>query len=213
MRELIRTVLKEYVNKETITLEEIFLPDNFLDTLLTEGKTTVNVSSSVKNSIQKKLESYYNWPKNIDKEWCSKIIEVESLEGSIPTYTCKRRFNFEISPHWYDRLFRTQEPDYQEINPKTGRRGENYDPKIVDPGFFEGINLFFNNQERINDFIETRKNWSNNTTISAKMTGPNKYSQILKLFKNNPKHISVIFLTQIKGVPFRDNKYEKLQKI
>lgn len=213
MKELIKSILKEYIEKDNVTLEEIFLPDDFLEKLLNEGKTSVKVSNSVKNSIQKKLESYYNWPKNINKEWCSKIIEVESLEDSIPKYMCKRKFDFVITPHWYDRLFRTQEPDYKEIDPKTGRRGKNYDPKIVDPEFFEGINLFFNNPERINDFIETRKNWSNNTTISVKMTGPNKYTQILKLFKNSPKHISVTFLTQIKGVHFRKNEYEKLQRI
>ena len=213
MKELIRKILKEYIEKDNIILEEIFLPEDFFDFILNEGKTTVNVSRDIKTSVESKLKSYYNWPKDINSLWCSKIVEVNTPEDSDPKYECKRKFDVTISNHWYDRLFRTQEPDYQKINPKTKKRGLNYDPKFINPTLFEGIDLFFNNSEKINSFIENRKNWSNNTSISVKMEGPNNYSQILTFFKNNPKHISVTFLTQIKGVPFRENKYEKLQKL
>jgi hypothetical protein len=213
MRDLIKTILKEYTKKDIITLEEIFLPNDFLETLIAEGKTSVKVNKSVKTSIEKRLESYYNWPKNINKEWCSKIIEIGSLEGKVPTYKCNKRFDFNITDHWYDRLFRTQEPDYQEIDPRTGIEGVNYDPKIVDPGFFEGIDLFFNDKERINNFIESRKNWGIGESIMVKMVGPDGYSQILGFLKNNPKHISVSFVSQLKGVPFRMNEYGKLQNI
>ena len=34
MNELIRTILKEYVEKNNITLEEIFLPKGFFDCIL-----------------------------------------------------------------------------------------------------------------------------------------------------------------------------------
>ena len=45
MNELIRTILKEYVEKNNITLEEIFLPKGFFDCILNEGKTTIDIPS------------------------------------------------------------------------------------------------------------------------------------------------------------------------
>jgi hypothetical protein len=43
MKDLIKAILREYTKKDIITLEEIFLPDDFLETLIAEGNTTVNI--------------------------------------------------------------------------------------------------------------------------------------------------------------------------
>jgi hypothetical protein len=55
MRDLIRTILREHTKKDIITLEEIFLPNDFLETLITEGKTTVDIPRGLEKNLNKSI--------------------------------------------------------------------------------------------------------------------------------------------------------------
>jgi hypothetical protein len=198
MRSLIRTILKEYVNKETITLEEIFLPEGFFEYLMNEGKATVNIPKGLEKELNSYIESKFNWPPNIDSVWCSDIREKENLEKKIVTYSCNKKFTFNLGAHWLQRLFREEEPTY-----KKGGKWEN--KNIKNPSKKEGINLFFNSKEKINDFIDGETSWGPSTEKKILLT-LGDFQQILSIRKEliGKGNYFVTFITQIKGEKFFD---------
>lgn len=56
MRDLIKFILEEYTQKDIITLEEIFLPGNFLETLVVEGRTVVNIPRGLEAELNKYIK-------------------------------------------------------------------------------------------------------------------------------------------------------------
>lgn len=196
MRDLVRTVLKEYVSQETITLEEIFLPEGFFEYLLNEGKATVNVPKGLEKELNSYIESKFNWPPNVDSVWCSDIREKENLEKKIVTYSCNKKFTFNITNHWLIRLFREDEPEYK-------KDGKWENKKVKNPNKLEGINLFFNSKEKINDFIDNSQNWLSNMRKYI-LLSKGDYYQIIGLKKEKKGEFNVEFITQIKGEKFFD---------
>ena len=93
------------------------------------------------------ISKKFNWPPNINQKWCSDIKEKEDFEKRIVKYSCNKKFSFLLSKHWLQRLFRSEEPDYKE-------GGKWFKKTITDPTPTEGIDLFFNSKEKINDFID-----------------------------------------------------------
>ena len=198
MRDLIRTVLKEYVSQETITLEEIFLPEGLFEYLLNEGKATVNIPKGLEKELNNYIQSKFNWPPNVDSVWCSDIREKENLEKKIVTYSCNKKFTFNLGTHWLQRLFREEEPEY-----KKGGKWEN--KTIKNPSKKEGINLFFNSKEKINDFIDGETSWRPSTDRTILLTSGD-FQEILTIRKEmiGKGNYFVTFITQIKGEKFFD---------
>jgi len=52
MKNLIRVILREHTKKDIITLEEIFLPNDFLETLITEGRATVDIPKGLEKKLK-----------------------------------------------------------------------------------------------------------------------------------------------------------------
>jgi hypothetical protein len=196
MRDLIRTILREHTKKDIITLEEIFLPNDFLETLITEGKTTVDIPRGLEKNLNNYIKEKFNWPPNVNSVWCSDIKEKENLEKKIVTYSCNKKFTFNLTKHWLIRLFRETEPEY-----KKGGKWE--DKKIKNPGTKEGIDLFFKSKEKINDFIDNSQNWLSNERKYI-LLSKNDYYQIIGIVKERKGEFNIEFITQIKGERFFD---------
>ena len=187
MKNLIRKILKEFIKNDLVVLEEVFFPNGFIK-LITEGIAHYNVPSNIKTKLKNKLKTYFNWPphtkKHYDKEsWCSvdiklrKLKDEDSEESSGVSFGCNRVIEIKLSTHWMQRLFRTLEKDYT-----TG--GKNYNPKIKDPGLYEGIDLFFEEKNKINSFIDTAnaRTWNINEEkyfVLSKGSGDNVFYQLI----------------------------------
>ena len=199
MRNTIIRILREYTELNEITLTEIFI-DQY-DIILSEGSAFVRVPSNIKSKLDVKLKSYYNWPPTINNMWCSNI--KEKFKEGIPIKSCSKKFNINLTTHWIQRLFRTSENNYQKINPKTGNPNITYNEKIVDPDIFEGIELFFNSKNKINDFIDGSKTWD---VFESKFVvlKSGTYQTIIELKKEGSGSYVANFITQIKGAPFFD---------
>lgn len=196
MKDLIRRVLKEYVNKDIITLEEINLPDGFLNILIFEGKANVKIPSNLEKELMSYISKKYNWPPTVEERWCSDIKEKENNKTKTITKSCNKVFNFNLTYHWLQRLFRSEEKDYQ-------KDGKYYNKKIVNPEKTEGIDLFFNSKEKINDFIDNSKEWSVNARKTI-LLSKDKYQTIISIKKEKKGEYTAEFLTQIKGERFFD---------
>jgi hypothetical protein len=196
MRDLIRKILKEYINRDTITLEEINLPDGFLDTLIIEGKATAPIPSGLEKELMSYISKKYNWPPTIEDRWCSDIKEKENKKNKTIIKSCSKKFEFKLTNHWLIRLFRKDEPEYKE-----GGKWEN--KKIKNPNKHEGIDLFYNSKEKINDFIDNSQNWLPNMRKYV-LLSKGDYYQIISLKKEKKGEFNVEFITQIKGEKFFD---------
>lgn len=216
MKSLIRRILKEYVNNDLVTLEEVFFPKGYLK-MLTEGEAKYSVPSSVRTKLNNRLKSYFNWPPYLKigekNSWCGVDIKVRKLkdedteESSGLSFGCSRVFEFELSKHWMQRLFRTKETDYNE-------GGNNFNKKIKDPELYEGIDLFFNEKNKIMTFVSNalNRNWGMNEEkyiILSKGSGDDIYYELIALVRRTKQIIKVEFITQIKGVKFFDTQKAK----
>ena len=205
MKDLIKAILREYTKKDIITLEEIFLSDDFLETLIAEGNTTVNIPRGLEKNLNNYIKEKFNWPPNVNSVWCSDIKEKENLEKKIVTYSCNKKFTFNLGTHWLKRLFRVDEPEY-----KKGGKWE--DKKIKNPGTKEGIDLFFKSKEKINDFIDGQTSWVSSTEKNVLLSFGD-FQQILSIRKEliGKSSYFVTFISQIKGERFFDTP--ELKKI
>jgi hypothetical protein len=140
MKNIIKRVLKEFVESKDVTLQEIFIdPYNLI---LSEGKSFVKIPNGTESVLLRKIESYYNWPPTVNKIWCSDI--KEKFKEGIPIKSCLKKFELSLTNHWIQRLFRTSEDDYKLLNPRTGNVGKFYNPSIVNPDIFVIITFIFN---------------------------------------------------------------------
>jgi hypothetical protein len=142
------------------------------------------------------IRNKFNWPPTIDKKWCSDIKEKEDKENNLIRYSCNKKFDFKLTNHWLQRLFRKDEPEY-----KPGGRWSH--KNIINPTKKEGINLFFNSKEKINDYIDNAKNWSPNESKFI-LLSQNNYQLIIALKKEKKGDYTAEFITQIKGERFFD---------
>ena len=175
MRDLIKRILKEYTNRDIITLEEITLPDGFLDILIFEGKANVPIPSGLEKELMSYISKKYNWPPTIENRWCSDIKEKENKKDKTIIKSCNKVFEFELTIHWLRRLFRKYEKDYKEGGRFEGKSIEN-------PSKTEGIDLFFDSKNKINNFIDNANEWSYHERKFI-LLSKNNYQTILALKK------------------------------
>ena len=195
MKHIIRRVLKEHIELRVIHLDEIVLDSEFSGFLLNEGKATISYHRSLEPDLKRYIESNYNWPPTIGNSWCTDIREKIDKKNNLTKYACKKNFTVDLTTHWIQRLFRTDEPEY--------RSGKYKDINVKNPSKTEGIDLLFNSKNKINDFIDNSSNWS---PLQDKyvMLSQGDYSTILSITKELNKTYNIKFITQIKGTKFHN---------
>jgi hypothetical protein len=195
MRDLIRRILKEEI-QNIDGFQEIYLPNGFYDLLLIEGKATVKIPEGLEKKLLNYIAEKYNWPPNVNKMWCSDIKEKKTKEKNIVIKSCNKVFEFELSDHWLQRLFREDEPIHR-------KDGKHQNKNIKNPGIKEGIDLFFKKRERINDHIDNAVNWQPKQ-VKYILLSEDDYQEIIILRKEKAGNYLVRFITQIKGERFFD---------
>lgn len=177
MRELIKKLLLEHA----------------LKSILSEGIATVRVPPY----INKEIESYLSDINNGGNGFYGRFRTEQQEPGEKPL---EKLFVIDVTYHYKQRLFRTEEPEYKE-------NGKLYDPRIVNPDTLEGINLIYRNRDYIADLIHKG-------TISTDSTHINFFSRDLvsmsvivvfdkDLSKKNKYKMTLV--TQLKGVRFNRN--------
>jgi len=193
IRDLIKKILLEYTTGgpeiEIIVLDTI-LTESEIE-LLTEGEATVNVPMNV----QLDVKNYLNVINKDNQGFFATAINPNTNKE------VKKKFFINITKHYLQRLFRTKEPRYKE-------GGDDYDPKIVDPGIFEGIDLVYEAKNKLlsHHFSNQPKSHILGKYILVR-TYVNKtpMSVILKVVDDVfiKKSYTLILTTQIKGVEFK----------
>ena len=117
----------------------------------------------------------------------------------------ERNVEFKIIPskHFIKRLFRTSEPEYS-----VG--GNHYDPKISNPDPLEGIELIYNNRDKLAEQILIGRIKDKDVVEITSADGSN-YHMIVNFDENfsDSSKYTLYLVTQIKGVDFYDKKYQK----
>jgi hypothetical protein len=207
MKELIRQILKEYTDPK-VTITEISADSPLLKQIISENKTPASFIDSDGNIIYTKsvvadltnhFISHYNHPKGFCGSYNNK--------GK-----CKQLFKLgSVSDHFAYRVYRLSDPMYSNSN------------DIINPGKYEGIDLFFDNIDSLilkiidsNITMKGRKQWESNTGRNFLMIDvDNIFSIIIELIKKNPvgdsDYMEVKFVTQIKGVQFNGQTLKKYQ--
>jgi hypothetical protein len=206
MKELIRQILREYTEPK-ITITVLSPNSPYLKEVITEGKTPISFivddeviyTKDIVSDLTNYFLSYYNHPKGFCGSYNNK--------GN-----CKQLFKLgSVRDHFAYRVYRLSDPIYANSD------------NILNPGKYEGIDLFFDNIDSLilkiienNTAIKGRKPWNSNTGRNFLMIDvDNIFSIIIELIKRNPAgdsdYMEVIFVTQIKGIQFNGQTLQKYQ--
>jgi len=198
MKDLIRQKLKEYIESR-ITITEISPDSPIIKNILIEqninfydeNNNIVNIGE-VRNELTSYFKSHYNHPSSKPDGFCG---EYKNNNDS-----CNKKFiidNNGITIHFVERIYRLSHPDYQ-------IGGINYNPLILNPGKYEGIDFFFNNIKNLIEKINKTNEigWVNSGDKKFYMFTKKDidFSIIIQIQKVKPKY-DVKFISQIKGVP------------
>lgn len=188
MRDLIKKTLNEFVNNKYVKFSVI---GKFVNNLEEE------IDSKKKGEVLFKLRNYVN-----------------SLSPFVGKYFDKRAnkekeisFSIVVKAHFAERTFRLDDPSYQ-------IKGKKYDPDIVNPDVFEGVDLIIRNSDELAKSIGSGYIKDNDIVEISAIDG-SKYHMIVKFDElySSPLHYELLFLTQIKGTNFYGNKYQKRLRI
>jgi len=187
MEVLIRQILREFVDNKI----EIKVVGNVSD-LLNEQINPVDF--------------------NIAKEIISR--RLRRISPFVGNFTDKRtgqdksvEFVINPKPHYLNRTFRLSDPEYKE-------KGKHYDPKLLNPSPLEGIDLIYNNRDKIAEQILIGRIKDNDIVEVSSADGSN-YHMIVKFDKQygkNPRY-ELTLVTQIKGAPFYGKKSQSKLKL
>jgi hypothetical protein len=198
MKDLIRQKLKEYIESR-ITITEISPDSPIIKNILIEqninfydeNNNIVNIGE-VRNELTSYFKSHYNHPSSKPDGFCG---EYKNNSDS-----CNKKFIIDsngITIHFVERIYRLSHPDYQ-------IGGINYNPLILNPGKYEGIDFFFNNIKNLIEKINKTNEigWVNSGDKKFYMFTKKDidFSIIIQILKVKPKY-EVKFISQIKGVP------------
>jgi hypothetical protein len=199
LRDIIKKILSEEVMSiEKFTIVEIDLPDLIFESLLNESRSTIVVSKSLMDNLKSYIKSNHNWPPGINALWCSDIREKKDQNNDVIKISCSKKFTINVSYHWAQRLFRPDEPEHQ-----PGGRLSHLN--VLYPDIYEGLKLFFDYKDSINEYIAKTTNWSSPETKKFLLTFGD-YQEIVAIRKGDKGNYTVEFVTQIKGVKFFETK-------
>ena len=187
MEVLIKQILREFVDNKV----EIKVIGNVSD-LLNEQINPVELNIS-KEIISRRLRRINPFVGNFKDKRTGKDRAVE----------------FVINPkeHYIKRTYRLSDPEYKET-------GKHYDPKLSNPGPLEGIDLIYNNRNKIAEQILIGRIKDNDIVEVSSADGSN-YHMIVKFDKQygkNPRY-ELTLVTQIKGAQFYDKKSQSKLKL
>lgn len=218
MRDLIRQILREYT-KPKVTIFEISPDSPILKNILSEQDNNnvfydnednvVNINS-VATELKNYFKFHYNFSKDNPKVFCGRF----NSKGCGLKFILNEKDPFRNN-HFVERIYRVTSGDYRP-------GGSKYNPKLVNPSKFEGLDLFFNNIEKIIEIIDVsnisfkgKPSWPETKTKSFYMIKlDDLFSIMFELEKSNiqdqGKVYIVKFLTQLKGEPM--NRTPKLHQ-
>jgi hypothetical protein len=182
MDKLIRKIIKEFVNSK-VSFEVIGNISNLINEDI--NPIDLNIAKSVTSARLKKINPFQG---NFTNKRTGKSQSV----------------NFKISPtiHYIERKFRLSDPEYKE-------GGRLYNPKIVDPDYLEGIDLIYNNRDKLAEQIMIGRIKDGDLVEITAADGSN-YHMFVK-FENHyadMKDFELILVTQIKGTEFLGKRYD-----
>jgi hypothetical protein len=193
MKDLIRQILREYVEPKTI--------------IRVVGNVGNNINESSKSQIKPEI------PKEIYSLINDRVKGINPFYGEfIDKKTGElNKVEFFIQPtkHYIDRLFRTSDPEHQP-------GGKKYNPKIVNPSPLEGIEMLINNKDRLAEEILTKRIKDRDEVEVIAIDG-SKLNLIvvfdyINKIKNIPKY-TLHLKNQIKGDRFFQKKNQKNLKL
>lgn len=203
LRDIIKIILSEEVMSiDKFTIVEINLPDFLFENLLTEGRSTIPVDKALVEELNNYVKGRYNWPPGVNDLWCSDIREKKDQNGDGIKLSCPKKFEIKVSDHWVQRLFRPEEPEH-----RPGGRLSHLN--ILYPEKTEGLNLFFDYKDSINEHFTNATNWAPPQTKRFLLTFGD-YQEIVAVRKEGKGQYYAEFITQIKGERFFDS--EELKK-
>ena len=187
MEGLIKTILKEYVN----------------------NKIEIRVVGNVNNLINEEINPI---ELNISREIISRRLRrINPFVGNFKDKRTgqDRQVEFTINPkeHYIKRTYRLSDPEYMES-------GKKYDPKIVNPKTLEGIDLIYNNRNKLAEQILIGRIKDNDIIEISSADGSN-YHMIVnfdKQYGKNPSY-KLTLVTQIKGADFYGKKSQMKLKL
>ena len=188
MRDVIKRVLNEFVDNQTV---KFLVIGKFI------GNLNEQVDKKKKGEAWFKLRNYANSVSPFIGKYFDKRLNKEK----------EIKFSIIVKDHFAERTFRLDDPSYQ-IN------GKNYNPDIVNPSLFEGINLILKNSDELSKSIGSGYIKDNDMVEMSTIDGT-RYHMVVKVDElySSPLHYELILLTQIKGTSFFGNKYQKKLRI
>ena len=208
MKELIRQILREYTGPK-VTITEISPDSSILKNILLEQEednhifydnegNVVNING-VARELKDYFKNHYNFTEENPKVFCGRF----NSKGCGLKFILNEKDPFGNN-HFVERIYRTTSGDYRP-------NGSKYNPKLVNPGKFEGLDLFFDNIDKIIEVIDLnnivskgKTPWIDTQTKSFYMIKlDNLFSIMFELEKNyiegQGKGYIIKFLTQLKG--------------
>lgn len=184
MRDLIKKILKEYKKDNNIEFRVI-------------GNTKNLLSESISQEEFDKLNS-------ISRRYLRNVNPFTGVFNDKRTdEDIEVTFNIILTKHYIDRLKRLSDPEYQEGSKK-------FNPNIMDPDLFEGIDLLVSNADELAKLVVTKRIQDNDVVEFSTRDGSN-YHMIVKFDQRSLTDLSfhLILKTQIKGVNFYNKQGQK----
>jgi hypothetical protein len=187
MEVLIRQILREFVDNKV----EIKVIGNVSD-LLNEQINPVDFNIT-KEIISRRLRRINPFVGNFKDKRTGDDKTVE--------------FVINPKPHYLNRTFRLSDPEYIE-------GGKHYDPKLSNPSPLEGIDLIYNNRNKLAEQILIGRIKDGDVVEVSSADGSN-YHMIVSFDKEYGKVVryQLTLVTQIKGAPFYGKKSQSKLKL
>jgi hypothetical protein len=174
-----------------------------------EDKTTFRVIGNFKELIKENIDPV---ELNITKEIIFR--RLRRINPFVGNFTDKRTgqdksVEFIINPktHYLNRTFRLSDPEYI-------KGGKHYDPKLSNPSPLEGIDLIYNNKNKLAEQILIGRIKDGDVVEISSADGSN-YHMIVSFDKEYGKVVryQLTLVTQIKGAQFYGKKSQSKLKL
>jgi hypothetical protein len=169
-----------------------------------EEELTFKVIGNISNIISEQIDPI---ELNISKEIINR--RLQRISPFVGEFKDKRTgqdktVEFIINPknHFVNRLHRLSDPEYKE-------KGKHYDPKLSNPSPLEGIDLIYNNRNKLAEQILIGRIKDGDVVEISSADGSN-YHMIVsfdKQYGKTPRYVLTL-VTQIKGAEFYGKKYQ-----
>jgi|LakMenEpi03Aug12_release.lakeMendotaPanAssembly.Ray.scaffolds.fasta_scaffold43298_8 hypothetical protein len=185
MKNLIRNILKEFVDSKWVNIQVVGNLSEKQSKLLRENVYSADIKFSPE--VKKQVDLEYKYLKD-------KLKIINPFTGSFTDkFTgVEKTIEFNIIPgyHYVERMFRKEDPKYSN------------DERVVNPSPYEGVNLLLYNKDRLAQEIFTKRIRHNDLVRIETKDGSNY--QMLVTFNDSSKSkkdmsYNLVLINQIKG--------------